>query len=67
VLPASVRLANNLGDAVSDVDAVLLVTRWDEFRQVPELLQAAGKEPLLIDGRRFLARTAVPRYDGIGL
>jgi UDPglucose 6-dehydrogenase/GDP-mannose 6-dehydrogenase len=66
-LPPAVKLAPNLPAAVADACAVMILTRWDEFRQVPELLRAAGREPLLIDGRRFLPRTAAPRYDGIGL
>jgi UDPglucose 6-dehydrogenase/GDP-mannose 6-dehydrogenase len=66
-LPPAVKLAPNLPAAVADACAVMIVTRWEEFRRVPELLRAAGREPLLIDGRRFLPRTAAPRYDGIGL
>jgi UDPglucose 6-dehydrogenase/GDP-mannose 6-dehydrogenase len=66
-LPSSVKLARTLREAVADTDAVMLVTRWGEFRQLPDLLRAAPTAPLLIDGRRFLERTGVTRYDGIGL
>ena len=66
-LPPSVQLAKTLAGSVADADAVMLVTRWDEFKKLPELLRAAGKDPVVIDGRRFLPRSAVARYDGIGL
>lgn len=67
MLPAAVRYAASMEEAVSEVDAVLLVTRWEEFRQLPALLGKRRAAPLLIDGRRMLARDAVAKYEGIGL
>lgn len=67
VLPSAVRYADGLGDAVSSADAVLLLTRWAEFNELPELLRAMKSPPLLIDGRRMLEPATVPRYEGIGL
>ena len=67
VLPSAVRYADTLDEAVADVDAALLVTRWDEFHQLPALFSKRDSVPLLIDGRRMLARDAVAKYDGIGL
>jgi len=67
-LPSSVRLAESLADSVADADAIMVVTRWSEFKEeLPELLRATRTSPLVIDGRRFLSRSAVSRYDGIGL
>jgi UDPglucose 6-dehydrogenase len=66
-LPASVVFADTLEAAVASVDAVLLVTRWEQFRKLPLLLSAAAKPPLLIDGRRMLERSAYERYEGVGL
>ena len=61
-------LAASLDEAVSDADAILLVTRWPEFDDLPRLLAArGGKPPLLVDGRRVIDPHAVPRYRGIGL
>jgi UDPglucose 6-dehydrogenase/GDP-mannose 6-dehydrogenase len=62
-----VRYCDGLAEAVQDVDAVVLVTRWPEFERLPELLRSAAPQPLVIDGRRMLDRRAVARYDGIGL
>lgn len=63
----NVKLCECLPEAVQDVDAVLLVTRWDEFREVPELLSRQASPPLLVDGRRMLSPADVDRYDGVGI
>jgi UDPglucose 6-dehydrogenase/GDP-mannose 6-dehydrogenase len=62
-----VRYAESLEDAVRDSDAVVVVTRWKQFEALPALVAAMPRPPLVFDGRRMLARGAVPRYDGIGL
>ena len=46
---------------------MVLVTRWERFLRVPELLSKSGEKPLVVDGRRLLARDSVERYEGIGL
>jgi len=35
--------------------------------RVPELLRKTGATPLVVDGRRLLAKDSVPRYEAIGL
>ena len=65
--PAAVRFEPSLAAALKDSDAVLLVTSWPEYREVPGLLAAAGRDLPLIDGRRFLPRDSVKVYSGIGL
>ncbi len=67
LLPPSVRFANGLAEAISGARAVLLVTRWDDFRDLPALLAGLDPPPLLVDGRRMLDRDKFTRYDGIGL
>src|SRR6266851_4198705 len=61
------RVCDDLPEAVRDVDAVVLVTCWDEFRRLPELLRQGERQPVVIDGRRMLDKASVPRYEGIGL
>jgi UDPglucose 6-dehydrogenase len=63
----NVKLCEELSEAVQDVDAVLLVTRWDEFGDVPGLIAQQPTPPLLIDGRRMIAPGSVVNYDGIGI
>jgi UDPglucose 6-dehydrogenase len=50
--------------AVADADAVLLVTAWKQYAELPQLL--ADDTPVVIDGRRMLEPGSVPRYDGVG-
>jgi UDPglucose 6-dehydrogenase len=62
-----VQLCDSLEEAVHDAEAILLVTRWDEFRRVPGLIERLDRQPVLIDGRRLLDKHSVARYEGIGL
>lgn len=66
LLPATARLAGSLPEAVADADAIMLVTRWQEFQRLPALLEGRHPAPLVIDGRRVLPPEAFDRYDGIG-
>jgi len=60
-------LASSLEAALEGAEALVIVTRWSEFLRVPELLTKSGAKPLVVDGRRLLARDSVARYEGIGL
>ena len=60
-------LSGSLSDALVKADAVVLVTRWDEFRNVPDLLKGRTPQPLFVDGRRLLDKSSIARYEGIGL
>ena len=55
-----------LEEAVEDVEAVLLVTRWPQFQALPTLLNGSAPQPLVIDGRRVLDPDRFDRYEGIG-
>jgi UDPglucose 6-dehydrogenase/GDP-mannose 6-dehydrogenase len=59
--------AKTVEEAVKGADAILLVTRWDEFSALPDIINGMDVAPLLIDGRRMIDKDAVPRYEGIGL
>jgi UDPglucose 6-dehydrogenase/GDP-mannose 6-dehydrogenase len=65
--PGRVSVAADLSGALTGAAAVVLVTRWPEFAEVPALVSAMAHPPVVVDGRRMLDRTSVPRYDGIGL
>ena len=58
---------DDLSQAIDNVQAVLLVTSWEEFKRIPELLHSRDQSPLIIDGRRMLNKHSVTRYEGIGL
>jgi UDPglucose 6-dehydrogenase/GDP-mannose 6-dehydrogenase len=61
--PAS---ASSLAEAL-DSEAVVIVTRWSEFERIPGLVRDLPEPPLVVDGRRMLEPSDVPRYVGIGL
>ncbi len=60
------RLCESLAEAIADAQAVVVVTRWDEFRNLPELLRNLEPLPLLVDGRRMLEQGQFAKYEGIG-
>jgi UDPglucose 6-dehydrogenase/GDP-mannose 6-dehydrogenase len=64
---SALRLCPTLEEAVDGARAILLVTRWPEFRRLPELLASRKDPPVVVDGRRLLDKSRIARYEGIGL
>jgi UDPglucose 6-dehydrogenase len=60
------QLCESLAEAIAEAQAIVLVTRWDEFRNLPELLRHLEPSPLLIDGRRMLDQRSFAKYEGVG-
>jgi UDPglucose 6-dehydrogenase/GDP-mannose 6-dehydrogenase len=67
VFPEGVAFTDELESAIADADAILLMTRWQHFEKLPELLAGRTPQPLVVDGRRMLDKSSVDRYEGIGL
>lgn len=71
LLPESVEFTNTYKDAIQEADAAVIVTEWDEFKEMDltELHQYM-KEPLLFDGRNCFtldqAKKADIEYHSIG-
>ena len=63
---AGVQLADSMREALEGAAVVVLVTRWNEFQQLPEMLRELGSTPLVVDGRRVLEASAFRAYEGIG-
>lgn len=63
---ADIQYGDTLEDTIRDSDALLVLTRWELFSELPAMLQGRSKQPLVIDARRMLAKDATERYDGIG-
>jgi UDPglucose 6-dehydrogenase len=66
-----VTVTETLLDAVRDADAAVIVTEWDELRELASAqVRDAMRNPLLIDGRNLLDPKAVQElgfaYEGIG-
>jgi UDPglucose 6-dehydrogenase/GDP-mannose 6-dehydrogenase len=62
-----VRYAESLPDAIAGAEAIILVTAWDEFLSLPDLVNSMDVSPVIVDGRRMIDKTSVPHYFGIGL
>ena len=62
-----IQYCDTIENAIEASDAVVLMTRWEEFHRLPELLEQLKKQPVVIDGRRMLDKQHLARYDGIGL
>ncbi|MDY7076059.1 MAG: UDP-glucose/GDP-mannose dehydrogenase family protein [Chloroflexota bacterium] len=58
---------DDLDQTIKDVEAVVLLTGWEEFKRIPELVVHLDPPPLVIDGRRMLDKHSMARYAGIGL
>jgi UDPglucose 6-dehydrogenase len=66
-----VRFCDGVLEAVSDADAAVIVTEWDELRSLAsEDVRSAMRRPLIVDGRNLLdpedARSAGFTYEGVG-
>jgi UDPglucose 6-dehydrogenase len=67
----SVEMAASATAALEGADAAVLVTEWDEFRQIDwPAAAAAMAHPLIVDGRNFLDPATLVaagfEYEGIG-
>ena len=63
----NITYCDNLKTTIMNVEAVVVLTRWDEFKTLPELLRQLDHQPLVVDGRRMLNKESVARYAGIGM
>ncbi len=71
LLPAGVRFCDSVWDAVAGVDAVLVLTEWNDFKELNfAALRRKMRGRLLFDGRNLYdpaaARRAGFNYHGIG-
>lgn len=60
-----VNYCDSLEAALADIDAVVVVTPWKEFRDVPALLK--GRQVVFVDGRRAFDKQCIASYEGVGL
>jgi UDPglucose 6-dehydrogenase len=70
-LMKGVEIHESVLDAVRDADAAVIVTEWDELRDLASAeIKEAMRKPLIVDGRNLLdpktVRTAGFVYEGIG-
>jgi UDPglucose 6-dehydrogenase/GDP-mannose 6-dehydrogenase len=58
---------DTLQQSIEKAEAIVLLTRWQEFEKVPEILNTLDASPLFVDGRRMLNKSDFDQYEGIGL
>lgn len=63
----TVRYHESIEETVKNVQAILLLTRWDEFKELPKMLEKLDSSAVVVDGRRMLPRNCVNHYEGIGV
>jgi UDPglucose 6-dehydrogenase len=56
-----------VASAVAEADALVVVTPWKEYKDLPNLVRGRSPEPVFIDGRRAFDRKSFAKYEGIGL
>ncbi len=56
----------DLDAALDGADAVVVVTSWKDYADLPSKLAAMSPQPMLADGRRSYSPDVVERYTGVG-
>jgi len=62
-----VNYCDTLEVALTDIDAVVVVTPWKEFGDVPARLKSQQPHVVFVDGRRAYDKKSTNKYEGIGL
>ncbi len=62
-----IEYAGSIESCIAGADVIVVVTRWPEFKVLPDLLKVSKANPLVVDGRRMYASNTLARYEGIGL
>ncbi|QNG60224.1 UDP-glucose/GDP-mannose dehydrogenase family protein [Bacillus sp. PAMC26568] len=63
VLKDSIAYCEDIEEAITDADAVFIVTEWNEIREFPmELFKAKMKEPNVFDGRNIYPLKTIPEW-----
>ena len=62
-----IKYYKTLHQAISNVQGIIILTRWQEFYELPKMLKGMKNQPVIIDGRRMLQKDSVEKYDGIGM
>jgi UDPglucose 6-dehydrogenase len=63
----TVKFCPDVESAIAGVQAILIITRWAEFKKLPDMLSTLAEQPVVIDGRRMLNKHSMTTYEGIGL
>lgn len=54
LLPSEVRYCQNVQEVMEGIDAVVILTEWDEFKKIDwQLIKSVMKQPVIVDGRNM--------------
>src|SRR6185503_3121068 len=62
---SGVTYCQSLETALAEIDAVVVVTPWSDYGDLPVRLK--GRQVVLVDGRRTFDKNSIAHYEGIGL
>ncbi|MDR7543857.1 MAG: UDP-glucose/GDP-mannose dehydrogenase family protein [Armatimonadota bacterium] len=58
---------SSLAEAIKDCEAIVVLTAWEEFNRLPQLVaDLPPPGPVVVDGRRMFEKSQFRRYEGIG-
>jgi len=64
---SALTLAPDLASCIDGVAAIVVVTAWPEFNELPAILATIDNPPIVVDGRRMFKPSEFKEYAGIGL
>ncbi len=62
-----IQYCKTLMQTIEKADVIILLTAWEEFKSLPDIIANLSVSPLVIDGRRMLDKKQIANYEGIGL
>ena len=62
-----IKYSRSLTSVVKNVEAVVILTPWPEFKNLHKIISRLKVKPLIIDGRRVLNKNNFSEYFGIGI
>ncbi len=62
-----IQYCETLQQTIEDVQVIIILTRWEAFNALPDMIKNRDEQPVFIDGRRMLDKKSVVKYDGIGM
>jgi UDPglucose 6-dehydrogenase len=62
-----IEFETDLASAIESAQAIVLVTRWEHYRGVPQIVARVNPSAVFVDGRQMLDKGSFSAYKGIGL
>jgi UDPglucose 6-dehydrogenase/GDP-mannose 6-dehydrogenase len=65
----NIQYCKTIHNTIKDAEIIIILTSWPEFDEIPRAIENNSfvNPPLIVDGRRFLLKNSVKKYEGIGL